>query len=136
VAIADLNHDRKPDLAVSNVRSNDVAVMINIGPGTVGVGDAQAASRVMFELKAPRPNPSRGPTDLRFVLPSSSLVDVTLFDLSGRRVRSLATSALMGTGEHALRWDGRDETGGRSRAGVYLARVRAGSRVEVRRVGG
>jgi flagellar hook assembly protein FlgD len=49
---------------------------------------------------------------------------VDLYDLSGRRVRSLGRGR-HGAGVVELRWDGRDDRGGILPPGIYLYRVRA-----------
>jgi flagellar hook assembly protein FlgD len=46
-----------------------------------------------------------------------------VLDVSGRRVRTLAQGA-RAVGAHALRWDGRDEAGRITPAGLYLVRAR------------
>ena len=61
-------------------------------------------------------------------------MDVILFDLAGRKVRSLASGERMTPGEHSVRWDGRDGSGAPVRNGVYLVQVRAGRDVGVKKV--
>lgn len=61
--------------------------------------------------------PSVTRSDVRFVLPASaSGADVHIFDVAGRRVRTLQS-----TGSEA-RWDGTDAAGNRAPAGVYFGR--------------
>ena len=45
-----------------------------------------------------------------------------IFDLSGRRIRSLARGVLP-AGERRLVWDGRDEQGTRVEGGLYFVRA-------------
>lgn len=70
----------------------------------------------------PLPNPSRGSVTLHFTLPAAGPVMLAVFDLAGRRVRSLATGVLA-AGEHTRVWDGRDEAGTAAPPGLYLARL-------------
>jgi len=63
---------------------------------------------------------------MRFSLPVATEVETTIFDVSGRRVREL-DSGWLSAGEHVLTWDGHDTEGRPVRAGIYFARVRAGS---------
>jgi cytochrome c peroxidase len=79
------------------------------------------------------PNPFGPNTTLRWSLTESRDVTVTLYDVSGRRVRRLM-SARQAPGEHQVTWDGTDRIGKRRSAGVYLYRVEAGPEVAHGRV--
>lgn len=82
----------------------------------------RAAADVAVLLSAPRPNPARDGVTLSFRVARAGAVRFEVLDAAGRRVRS-AVVAAGAAGEHAWRWDGRDEGGARVPAGVY--RVRA-----------
>jgi hypothetical protein len=91
-------------------------------PQLVGV---PADTRTAFSFTQ-GPNPSREGGTLRFRLPSAQHVDLSLFDLAGRRIARLVNGPLDG-GEHSVVWSRTDDRGHRVAAGVYLARIRAGS---------
>lgn len=82
---------------------------------------AAAAAEEAIALRA-APNPFRTATTLSFSLAASGDVRVAIHDVTGRRVRELA-SARMDAGTHRLDWDGRDASGNLVPAGVYFARV-------------
>jgi hypothetical protein len=128
MAVGDLDGDGKPDLVTVDNDGSTVSVLMNISPRVTAVEPARAAAPPVFELGAPRLNPSRGVTEIRFVLPVACMVDVNLFDVSGRGVRSLADGGIAAPGEHVLRWDGRDASGAVVRPGIYFLRVRAATR--------
>ena len=134
VAIGDLNRDCRPDLVAANNASNTVSVLRNIGNGQAGVDPAPSNPSGTFLLLALRPNPSRGMSEMRFLLPSACTVDVALFDLAGRNVRSLVAGERSTPGGHSIRWDGRDGSGAPVRDGVYFVQVRAGRDVGVRKL--
>jgi flagellar hook assembly protein FlgD len=96
-----------------------VAMPVNvIGAVSTGVGDTPAV-----DFMAPAsPNPFRASTTIRFGLSRPGAVRLELFDLSGRRVRTLA-DAVMTSGEHAATWDGRDDHGQPAASGVYFLRL-------------
>lgn len=71
------------------------------------------------------PNPFRGQTEIRYVLPEAGPVDVTVLDASGALVRRLVDRALP-AGPHEIVWDGKDESGSPVASGRYFLRVRAG----------
>jgi len=60
-------------------------------------------------------------------------VRLELFDIAGRRVRTLAGGA-MAPGPHSALWDGRDQHGQRVGAGVYFLRLTTPSRTFTARV--
>jgi len=71
------------------------------------------------------PNPFNPATTIRFSLASRERVRLAVYDVSGRRIRSLQEGTLP-AGEHELVWDGRDAAGHRQASGVYFVRFRAG----------
>lgn len=81
-------------------------------------------------LAVPRPNPFAGAASLSFSLATESEATLAVYDLRGARVRTLATGR-QAAGEHAVRWDGRDEGGRAVAPGVYLVRLDAGATHDV-----
>jgi len=79
------------------------------------------------------PNPFNPTTTIYFDLALAGDVDLTLYDLAGRRVKQLAHGP-MNAGPHGLRWDGTDSRGRSVAAGVYVARLAAGGNVDARRL--
>ncbi|MBD3235716.1 MAG: hypothetical protein GF330_03335 [Candidatus Eisenbacteria bacterium] len=75
-------------------------------------------------LLAARPNPFTAATVIRLILPRRSEVDLGVYDIAGRRLRSLLDGRRPG-GVHDLRWDGRDSRGRRVQSGVYFLRLRS-----------
>ena len=55
-------------------------------------------------------------------------------DLAGARVRAVLASGSQQAGRHTLRWDGRDNSGVKLAAGVYVLRLEAGGETSVRKV--
>ena len=84
---------------------------------TADAGAPEAGARF-----AAGPSPFRDAATLRLRLPGPGDAQVAIYDMSGRRVRTLADGALA-AGEHAWLWDGRDDRGHLVPPGVYLARV-------------
>jgi len=84
---------------------------------------------VPFLFRAPRPNPSRrGEVTFALDLPAETEVRIDLFDLSGRRVRSIGPVRLASGIARSLVWDGKDDDGDELPAGVFVYRLRAGGR--------
>ncbi|MCC6650568.1 MAG: hypothetical protein IT348_05420 [Candidatus Eisenbacteria bacterium] len=88
----------------------------------LGVDDEAPAGGEGVSLALGGRNPARGGTMLRCALAREGAVRLTLHDVTGRRIRTLADGA-MSAGTHELAWDGRDEEGQRVAPGVYLAKL-------------
>lgn len=86
-----------------------------------------------LEFGTPYPNPARNQTRFTMTLPVSDVVRVEVYDLTGRRVRTLARGQHE-AGSTDLVWNLADEQGRRIPLGVYLVRAQIGSTVFTRRV--
>ncbi|MCK4547149.1 MAG: hypothetical protein KAW17_06875 [Candidatus Eisenbacteria sp.] len=82
-------------------------------------------------LRPGHPNPFSLETHIAFVVPHAGETEVAIYDVSGRKRRTLATGFHM-AGEHTVVWDGQDDDGRRVASGVYFCDVRTG---DCRRVG-
>ncbi|MBN4076392.1 T9SS type A sorting domain-containing protein [Gemmatimonas aurantiaca] len=78
-----------------------------------------------FALAQNYPNPFNPSTSISFSLPKASNVTLTIYDITGRTVRTLL-SEYRSAGFHTLLWDSADENGSKVASGVYLYRLRAG----------
>ncbi|MBI5168387.1 MAG: hypothetical protein HZA61_02765 [Candidatus Eisenbacteria bacterium] len=95
--------------------------------------DAPPAAGASLALSVAGRHPARGGATLRLTLAHEDDVRLTLHDVSGRLVRTIA-EARMNAGRHEIAWDGRGGDGGRVAPGVYLARLAAGDRFATARV--
>jgi hypothetical protein len=68
------------------------------------------------------PNPSNPRAVVRLSLGQASEVSATIYDLRGRRVRSLFAGRLP-AGVHDVVWDGHDDAGASVASGVYVVKV-------------
>jgi hypothetical protein len=78
-----------------------------------------------LRLHQNRPNPFNPETVIHYDLPGETTIEITVFDVAGRRVRVLQPLAVIGAGRHAVRWDGRDGRGQQVSSGVYFYRIEA-----------
>ncbi|HEY6507573.1 MAG TPA: proprotein convertase P-domain-containing protein, partial [Vicinamibacterales bacterium] len=91
-------------------------------------------ARVPFALEfAPVwPNPARGSgVTMSFTLPAAAHTQLALYDVGGRRVRTVADRAFS-AGRTTLVWDARGDDGVPMRPGLYLARFTSGGRTLTR----
>jgi hypothetical protein len=93
-----------------------------------GVGDIPGQDGTPFAefLGLHSANPVRaGSATIAFGVALTSKVEVVLYDVSGRRVRTLANRMFEGGKEHELIWDGADDEGHAVAAGVYFYQLRS-----------
>ncbi len=91
------------------------------------------ASRAAPVVRA-SPNPFHSGTSILFRLARPGPVRATVIDVKGRTVKRLAVGPSLTAGEHALRWDGRDDEGRRVPAGLYfvqLSQPRSSARIKL-----
>ena len=85
-------------------------------------------------LYANMPNPFARSTLIRYDLVDPVPVNISIFDLQGRRVRVLEDVALKPPGTYDLTWDTRDGQGRQVSMGVYFYRLQAGPFRQVRKM--
>jgi flagellar hook assembly protein FlgD len=93
----------------------------------VGVGE-HGALPDRLTLAPPRPNPSRGRVSFDFEVPRAARVRIEVFDLRGRRVKTVE-DALLSPGRYARTWEGSDEAGGPAPGGVYFIQLWSPERI-------
>lgn len=94
-----------------------------------GGHDGSAVTAVQPQLPRPTlalgqnsPNPFNPSTRIQFTLPVAGEATLAVYDLGGRLVRTLLDGR-QDAGEHAVRWDGRNDDGGQAASGMYLYRL-------------
>jgi len=89
-------------------------------------------------LRQNYPNPFNPETWIPFALSASAETTIEIFDVAGRRVRTLHLGILPAgeylTRDRAAYWDGRNDFGEPVASGTYLVRLTSGSVDEVRRI--
>ncbi len=65
-------------------------------------------------------NPSRGKTNFNFSLPEAGRVNLTIYNLAGKKIKSLITSKHYSQGSHTDFWDTTNEFGKKVSAGIYI----------------
>jgi predicted CXXCH cytochrome family protein len=85
----------------------------------------QTTTPKTFDVSQNYPNPFNPTTQIRFTIPSETSVKITVFNLAGEEVSTLA-SGTMEAGTHTVTWNGCNESGQAVSTGVYFYRVQAG----------
>lgn len=90
----------------------------------LSVNDGAALPKV-FALHPNTPNPFNPETTISFDIPERSEVQLTVYDLLGRKITVLS-DGVAAAGSYTIRWDGRDTFGHPVSSGVYILHFQAG----------
>ncbi|MFQ6615154.1 MAG: carboxypeptidase regulatory-like domain-containing protein [Fidelibacterota bacterium] len=110
-------------ITATDFNGNESGYSDEVG-GILGI-DEGARIPERFELAQNYPNPFNPVTTLRYGLPERSHVTLVIYDLLGRRVRTLV-SRIEDPGYKSVLWNGTDGLGRSVSAGVYIYRIQAG----------
>ena len=88
---------------------------------------------IEFVLKQNYPNPFNPETKISFVLSRRSKVSLEIFDILGRKVKTLF-SGYASAGEHKFLWNGYDDAGYQVSTGTYIYRLKAGDNFKTRKM--
>lgn len=95
------------------------------------VARIRAASEGILQVTSPAP--ARGGVEMRISLSAPQEVRVSVFDVRGRLMRTLAEDEYP-SGEHTLSWDGFDASGRRVPGGIYFVRAATPAETAVRKI--
>ncbi|HET9940705.1 MAG TPA: FG-GAP-like repeat-containing protein [Candidatus Eisenbacteria bacterium] len=120
--LADMDRDGLLD--VVSVGSAGSTVAINLrGTGTVtAVEPSEAPAPRVVQLHQNYPNPFNPETTIRFTLPESRKIRLTVHDAQGRLVAVLANQQIA-AGRHEVPWHGKNAEGHPVASGVYFYRL-------------
>ena len=79
-----------------------------------------------FTLNQNFPNPFNEQTVIKFDLPESALVTLVIYNIEGKRIRTLEDRSVLPAGYHAKPWDGLDENGDPVSSGEYVCSMKVG----------
>jgi subtilisin family serine protease len=96
-------------------------------------GDEQAVPG-SFALHQNSPNPFNSATEIRFSLPHSSHVELTIYNVLGQAAEIPLVNTVLPAGVHKVVWDGNDSHGHNVASGLYIYRMNAGSFTQSRKM--
>ena len=114
------------------------------GSGKVTISDAAVSKLILkltdapavpkaFALSQNYPNPFNPVTHFSVEIPRASVVDVTVYDVLGRKITTLLTGD-QEAGYHLMEWDSKDSHGLNVPSGMYMVRMTAGEFNAVRKI--
>ncbi len=87
----------------------------------------------ILALSPPTPNPAHGQVIVRLSVPQKMPIDLSVFDITGRKVRTLA-HGLYEPGVYVIQWNGRDTQGRLLASGLYFLQLHANSQRKIQKV--
>jgi hypothetical protein len=95
--------------------------------------DDDAVIPEVFALHQNYPNPFNPVTTLRYDLPEQSLVNITIYDMLGRQVKTIINQT-QEAGFKSVIWNATNNQGNPVSAGVYLYQIQAGEFVQTKKM--
>ena len=86
-----------------------------------------------FKLLQNFPNPFNPQTTIRYHLPENIFVNITIYDLLGKKVKTLVNHAQF-SGPKSVIWNAKDDHGERVGAGIFLYQIQAGDFIQSRKM--
>ena len=124
--------DMRRTEALAHHESGDTSFEIRYTRSDGGTPDDELEVARLALLPA-HPNPSGQSVSISYDLPHESPLTLSIYDASGRLLRSLV-DATMPAGRHTAQWDGITGSGDEVSSGVYFCRLAARGRVLTRRL--
>jgi len=91
---------------------------------TTSVDEENQTPEVLPKIKS-YPNPFNPSTTIEFSLPQSGFTTLTIYNISGQKIKEL-TAEYLTAGTHTLLWNGKNDSGADVASGIYLFRLEAG----------
>jgi hypothetical protein len=91
--------------------------------GTLSIDGADLPE--VFALHQNYPNPFNPTTTLKYDLPEDAMVNITIYDMMGRVVKTMVNSE-QNAGFKSVRWNATNDNGSPASAGLYLYTIQAG----------
>ena len=85
----------------------------------------EAILPITFAMHQNYPNPFNPVTSVRYDIPITSQVDISIYSLLGQKVKTL-TSSIHQPGFYSTQWNGTNDMGSSVSSGVYICKINAG----------
>jgi len=87
-----------------------------------------------FKLSQNYPNPFNPATKIEFSLPKSENVNLSVYDIRGRLVKTLLDERAYTPGTYVMDWDGTDNFGKQVANGIYFYKIQAGKFAQTKKM--
>ena len=110
--------------------------MMNFNDGTFAELDPNYDESVLptsFNLNQNYPNPFNPITSIQYELPEDALVNITIYDMMGRNVKTLI-NGLQKAGYRSVQWNATNSSNEPVSAGLYIYTIQSGNFLQTRKM--
>lgn len=111
----------------------DIDASYQLSFGDPSLVDAPTNVPNYTSLSGAYPNPFNPQTTVAFNLAREGYAELVIYNLQGAKVRTLVSENRV-AGRHEVVWNGTDDRGQRVASGVFMARLKAGETVEMKKL--
>jgi hypothetical protein len=111
----------------------DIEASYELSFGDPNLVDAPDNLPSVTALSGAYPNPFNPQTTVAFNLAKSGYAELVIYDLQGAKVRTLVAENRE-SGRHEVVWNGTDDRGQRVASGVFMARLKSGTVVDLKKL--
>jgi len=127
---ADTAYGRYPD-------SSATWQLMDPTPGSTNIGGLSINDNIVipsrYTLHQNFPNPFNPVTTLRYELPEQATVNITIYDMLGKHVKTLINQT-QNVGYKSVIWDATNDYGKPVSAGIYLYQIQAGKHISTKKM--
>jgi hypothetical protein len=91
--------------------------------GSTGIEQTSLDVPENFELSQNYPNPFNPTTTISFDLPEATTLNLAIYDVTGKLVRTFAADELWNGGSYSVIWNGEDDNGTAVSSGTYFCKM-------------
>jgi len=125
-----------PDFDLTGRTQDNICYFDNISfspSNSVGVDNRSETLPQGFALEQNFPNPFNPVTTLRYDLPKNGHVNITIYDMLGREVKTLINQT-QNAGYRSVQWNATNDYGKPVSAGIYLYQIQAGEYISTKKM--
>jgi M6 family metalloprotease-like protein len=97
------------------------------------ITDADGMPAFAFSLSQNYPNPFNPSTTVEYSIAKTGPVEIAIFDVAGRRIRTLVSEVKM-QGSYKAVWNGKNDRGASVASGMYFYRLTAGQFTQIKKM--
>jgi len=95
--------------------------------------EEEVAIPTVYALEQNYPNPFNPSTQIRYALPEETMVTISIYDMMGRKVRTLVSQS-QSPGYHTTLWNATNDNGRSVSAGMYIYTIQAGTYQQMKKM--